>query len=148
MLDVVLSRRGDSMRTMVVAVANVMARCREGHDSIVVRENVRFMDSKLKVEHIQELPLDPAHIALAKDTGAHCPVNVFQCRVIAILVCKNECSQEYTLARPLLKGDLQVGLGAVDIDKGYEEDWDLNLGLVEDVGHKLGKVGVVLVPGH
>ena len=59
------------------------------------------------------------------------------------LIRKNKCSQEYTLARPLLEGDLQMRFCAVDVDEGDKQDWDLDLGLVEDVGHKGGKVCVV-----
>lgn len=43
----------------------------------VVCENVLFRDMELPVEDRQELALDAANVTFAKDTSAHCPVDVF-----------------------------------------------------------------------
>ena len=113
---------------------------RDGHDGVVVREEVGLCEPELVVEHVEELPLDAAHVALAKDTGAERPVDVLQCGVIAVLeriggsesatsartgdeeegthlVREDERSQEDALACPLLEGDLQVRFCAVDVDQ-------------------------------
>jgi hypothetical protein len=57
----------------------------EGHDRVVVRHDVVFADAQLEIEYVQELALDPANVALAKDTCAHSPVHVLKRGVIEIL---------------------------------------------------------------
>lgn len=47
------------------------------------------MEGELVVEHIEELALDAADVALAKHAGAQRPVHVLQRRVIAILKGEN-----------------------------------------------------------
>lgn len=105
-------------------------------------KQIRLVEGKLIVEDVQELPLYPADVALAKHAGAQRPVNVLQRGVIAVLVCANERSQKYTLACPLLECDLEVRLRPVDVDEGNEEDGDLDLGFGEDVGHEVEEVCV------
>lgn len=46
------------------------------------------MNAQLVIEHIEELALYPANIALSKDTGAECPVHVLERGVVAVLEMK------------------------------------------------------------
>lgn len=43
---------------------------------------------------------------------------------------------------PLLEGDLNMGLRAVDVYEGDEEGGYLDLGLGDDIGHELGELGL------
>lgn len=65
--------------------AVVMAGTRDGHDGGVVREEVRLGDGEVPVEDVEELALDAADIALAKDAGAERPVDVLEGGVVEIL---------------------------------------------------------------
>ena len=67
-----LKTGGDTVR-MVTA-----DRCEERHDRVVVRHDVVFRDAQIEIEHVQELALDPANVALAKDSCAHSPVHVLE----------------------------------------------------------------------
>ena len=62
------------------------------------------------------------------------------------LVGKNQTTQEDTFAGPLLKGNLQMGLGAVDVDEHDQNDWEFDLCLLEDIGNKLCKLCVFVDP--
>ena len=64
----------------------------------------------------------------------------------AYLVGKNQTTQEDTLAGPLLKGNLQMGLGAVDVDEHDQNDWEFDLCLLKDIGNKLCKLCVFVDP--
>lgn len=48
----------------------------DGRETRVVLHNGVFSDSKLEVEHIEELALDAANIPFSKDTRAECPMDV------------------------------------------------------------------------
>ena len=50
--------------------------CEERHDRVVVCHDVVLGDAQLEIEHVQEFALDPADVALAKDSCAHSPVHV------------------------------------------------------------------------
>ena len=63
----------------------------------------------------------------------------------AHLVRKDECAEEDPLIGPLLERDLNVGLGPVDVDEGNEDGRDLDLCLVDDVGHELEEFSVFRV---
>jgi hypothetical protein len=52
--------------------------CEDGHDGVVVCHEIIFGDAQLEIENVEEFALDPANVALAKNTGAHCPVYVFE----------------------------------------------------------------------
>jgi len=56
----------------------VPCRCHERHDGVVVCHDIIFGKAQLEIEHVEELALYPANIALAKYTGTHCPVYVFE----------------------------------------------------------------------
>ena len=62
------------------------------------------------------------------------------------LVGKNQTTQEDTFAGPLLKGNLQMGLGAVDVDEHDQNDWEFDLCHLEDIGNKLCKLCVFVDP--
>ena len=62
------------------------------------------------------------------------------------LVGKNQTTQEDTFAGPLLKGNLQMGLGAVDVDEHDQNDWEFDLCLLEDIGNKLCELCVFVDP--
>ena len=62
------------------------------------------------------------------------------------LVGKNQTTQEDTFAGPLFKGNLQMGLGAVDVDEHDQNDWEFDLCLLEDIGNKLCKLCVFVDP--
>ena len=62
------------------------------------------------------------------------------------LVGKNQTTQEDTFAGPLLKGNLQMRLGAVDVDEHDQNDWEFDLCLLEDIGNKLCKLCVFVDP--
>ena len=62
------------------------------------------------------------------------------------LVGKNQTTQEDTFAGPLLKGNLQMGLGAVDVDEHDQNDWEFDLCLLEDIGNKLCKLCIFVDP--
>lgn len=57
----------------------------EGHEVAMVGEEIRLSDTQLEVEDIEELPLYPTNIPLAKDTSAECPVYVLERRVVQVL---------------------------------------------------------------
>ena len=78
----------------------------ERDDGVVVREEIRLMEGKLVVEHIQELPLYPAHIALAKHTCAQRPVYVLQGRVVAVLYGRKHS----TVSVPYSVSDSRTGI--------------------------------------
>lgn len=125
--------------------AVVMAGTGDGHDGGVVREEVRLGDGEVPVEDVEELALDAADIALAKDAGAERPVDVLEGGVVEILVGYDERPEEDALAGPLLEGDLEVGLCAGDVDEGDEEGGDGDFCATDDVGDELGKLGVLCV---
>ena len=50
--------------------------------------------------------------------------------VSTYLVGEDECAEEDALVGPLLEGDLDVGLGTLDVDEGDQEGGDLDLRLV------------------
>ena len=64
------------------------------------------------------------------------------------LVSKNESTKEDALIGPLLEGNLEMRLGAVDVDEGNEEGRDLDLRLVEDVSDELEELGVFRMTRH
>ena len=47
----------------------------------------------------------------------------------------------------MLEGDLKMWFRPVDVDEGDKEYGDLDLGLVEDVGHEGHEVRVIRVAG-
>ena len=61
------------------------------------------------------------------------------------LVCQDQSTHKYPLARPLFKRNLQMRLGPVDVDKGDKEHGDLHFSLVQDVVDKVEEVGVSVV---
>jgi hypothetical protein len=117
-----------------------------GGEAVVVCEEIILADAKLEVEHIEELAFDAADVSLPEDAGTERPVDVLECRVVQILMKKsgstlrinaarkggggeavylgrdNERTEEDPLEDPLLKGDVEVRLGTVDIDEGGEHD--------------------------
>jgi len=48
----------------------------DGHDAVMVAEDIVFLDAELEVEDIEELTLDASNISLAEDTGAECPMYI------------------------------------------------------------------------
>ena len=62
-----------------------MTRVEEGHDRVVVREEVVFLEGELEVEDVEELALDASDVALAKHSCAERPMDVLERRVVAIL---------------------------------------------------------------
>ena len=58
---------------------------REGHERVVVGEDVCLVDGEFKVEHVEELTLVAANITLAEDPGAERPVDVLQCGIVQVL---------------------------------------------------------------
>lgn len=146
------SRRHLGVRAVVIAWGLVRPRVNtwglyEGHDGVVVRENVGLVEGELIVEHIEEFALYPAYVAFAENACAERPVDVLECGVIAVLVSEDERSQEYTLAGPLLKGDLEVWLRPVHVCEGNEDNGDFDFGLCEDVVDKVDEVCVVVLAG-
>lgn len=112
------------------------------------REDVCFRDTELEVEDIEEFTLDAADVALAEDTRADSPVDVLQRRIVQVLNTNhmlvrctnkelqptathlrsnNKSTEENTFASPFLECDVEMGLGALEIDKGREDNWHLNL---------------------
>lgn len=57
----------------------------ERHDRIVVGQDIGLVEGELVVEDIEELALDASDIALAKHTRAECPVDILECRIVAVL---------------------------------------------------------------
>ena len=126
-----------------------------------MREDLGFGDAQLKVEHVQELALDAAHVALVEEAGAERPVHVLErgvvevlCYVIIILrawseaghrtyfIRADERSEEDSLAGPLLERELEVGSGTVEVDEGAEEDRQLHAGALDDGPCERGELGV------
>ena len=60
----------------------------------------------------------------------------------------DECAEEDALIGPLLEGDLDMGLRALDVDKGDEDGGNLDLCLVKDVCDELEELGVLGRAGH
>jgi hypothetical protein len=52
--------------------------CDERHDPVVVCHDIIFGNAQVEIEDVEEFTLDPANVALAKYTGAHSPVYVFE----------------------------------------------------------------------
>ena len=48
-------------------------------------EDIGFGNSEIPVEDFDELALDPSNVTLAECAGDHCPMNVFQGRVVGVL---------------------------------------------------------------
>lgn len=71
---------------LVVGVVRVrVVRAGEGEDGVVVGEDVGLGDGELEVEDVEELTLDPADVALAKDPRAECPVDILEGGVVQVL---------------------------------------------------------------
>ncbi|KAJ2957462.1 hypothetical protein NUW54_g14596 [Trametes sanguinea] len=114
----------------------------------MVGEEVGLRDTEFKVENVEELAFYPADVALAEDPRAKCPVHVLERGVVqTYLVGEDKCAEEDALVCPLLEGDLDVWLGAVDVDEGDEEGGDLDLCLVDDVCDELEELRVFRVAG-
>ena len=52
---------------------------------MVMGQDVILGDREIPVENLEKLPLDPAHVPFAKDTGAQRPVNVPEGRIVGVL---------------------------------------------------------------
>ena len=63
--------------------------------------------------------------------------------VSTYLVGEDECAEEDALIGPLLEGNLDVGLCALDVDEGNEEGGDLDLCLRKDVCEELEELVVL-----
>jgi hypothetical protein len=139
----------------------------DGENARMVTEEVGFGDAQLKVEDVQELAFDASHVALPEDACAESPMDVLERRVIEILRTRvwgpavtryrcgaetyfgstHECAEEHPLQCPLLEGDVEMGLGPVDVDEGGEDHGCGDLCTGEDVrdkggeGSELGLVG-------
>lgn len=111
-------------------------------DTIVMAQNVSFEDPKLEVEYIEKLSFDAANIPLAEDPCAKRPVDVLKRRVIEILAGKHHCSKKNSLTCPLLKGDVQMWLGSINIDKRSKYDGNRNFCPCENVRNELCEFSV------
>jgi hypothetical protein len=109
---------------------------RDGGKAVVVRENVVLGDAELEVKDIQKLALDAPNVALAKDAGADRPVDVLQRRIVQIFGSDDEGAKKDALQCPLLEGNVEVGLGPVDVYKRRQDDWGSDLRADYDVGHE------------
>ena len=67
--------------------------------------------------------------------------------VSTYLVGEDECAEEDALVGPLLEGDLDVGLGTLDVDEGDKEGRYFDFCLVENVSDELEELGVFRVAG-
>jgi hypothetical protein len=74
----------------------------KGHDGIVMRHDVVFIDAQIEVENVEKLAFDPTNVALAKHTSAHSPVHILERGVIQIFASCNQGAKEHTFIRPLL----------------------------------------------
>lgn len=105
-------------------------------ESLPKAENVVLRDTEIPLEDSEELSLDAADIALAKDTGAESPVDVLEGRVVGILGGDNESTEEDPLEGPLLESDVEVWACAVDVDEGEEESGSDDLGASDHGGRE------------
>ena len=106
----------------------------------MVTEKVVLCDAKFKVKNIKELAFDATNVAFAKDTGAECPVNVLECRIVQILGGADKRTQKYSFMCPLLQSDVEMRLGPVDVDKGAEDGWHRHFSACDDVGDEGGEL--------
>jgi hypothetical protein len=58
----------------------------ERNKCLVESEDVRFGNCEIPIQHVQELALNTPDVAFAKNARDECPMDVFQCRVIRILI--------------------------------------------------------------
>jgi len=54
-------------------------------EGVANEEEIGFGNREIPVEDFDELAFDPSNVTLAKGTGDHSPVDVFQSRVIRVL---------------------------------------------------------------
>lgn len=92
-----------------------MRSTRDGGKAVVMREDVVLGNAELEIKDIQKLALDAPNVALAKNAGADRPVDVLQRGVIEVFGSDDEGAKEDTLQCPLLEGNVEVGLGPVDV---------------------------------
>lgn len=89
-----VERRAGTARVALVVLASgqasVVGGMREGHEGVVVGEDVCLVDRELKVEDVEELTLDASDITLAEDPCAECPVDVLKGRVVEVLWQKSQ----------------------------------------------------------
>jgi hypothetical protein len=125
----------------------------------VVGQEVGFRHSELEVQDIKVLSLDPSYVPLAEDTSAECPVYVFKCRIIEVLMkiisidqdshkaenmylrSNHESTQEYTLQCPFLKSYVEVWPCSVDVYKRSKQSGEGDLSACQDVCNKRGELG-------
>lgn len=86
--------------------------------ALVVAEQIIFCDLELKVEDVEVLSLDTAHVPFAEDACAHGPVDVLQSRIVEILRGYDQRAEEYALKGPLLETDVEVWTSPVDVYEG------------------------------
>lgn len=101
-------------------------------ESLPKAENVILCHTEIPLEDSQELSLDAAHIALAKDTRAESPVDVLEGRVVGVLGSHNKSTEEDALEGPLFQSNVEVRACAVDVDEGEEESGSDDLGASDD----------------
>jgi len=81
-MTVRVSMRGGSAAAATMRVGAHSYR----RETIVVAQDIRLEDPKLKIKNIKEFSFDAAYIPLAKDACAKCPMYILKRRVIEILV--------------------------------------------------------------
>jgi len=57
----------------------------DSHQALVVAQKVVLGNVEFEIEDIEELALDATDVTLAENTGAQCPVNVLQSRIVEVL---------------------------------------------------------------
>jgi len=110
-------------------------------------EEIGLGNREVPVEDFDELALNPSDIALAKGTGYHSPMNIFQSRVIGVLGGDDESAEENAVKGPLFGLNGEIRPGSLDVDEGDKDVGDGNLSPLEDSRDKLGELGVLAGTG-
>lgn len=75
------------MRACVgICVAAVDVTRHDRRKGSMMTENVVFRNCQFEIKHVQELALNTTDVALAKHTGAECPVDIFESGIVEVLV--------------------------------------------------------------
>lgn len=112
---VVVVRMAACLCVVVVVSTNSL------QDPLMVTQDLALLYTQLPIKHIQQLPLNPAHVPLPKHARAHRPMHILQRRVVGVFRREHEGAEEDALVGPFGEGDVEVGGGAGDVDEGEEE---------------------------